>query len=533
MSNSSAGKNNTFFGGAAILAAGIVIVKLIGALYKLPLGRILSTAAFSDFNSAYYIYSLLIVISTGGLPVALSKMVSEANTLGRHNQVQKTFRLSMIAFAVMGIVSFCIMFFFPGPLSKLLNNSRSYYSILALAPAAFFICPLSAFRGYFQGHSYMTPTAVSQIIEALCKLAFGLALAAWLVRRTDESVAAAGAIVGVSIGCGMAFLYMFLRYLPFRRKHREKSHDVPDDTGVILRRLARLAVPITLGSSVVAIVTLVDTSLVFSRLQFAAGFTENEARALKGVYDLAIVPYNLPASLMVSLTSSVIPAISACRARRDRLGAGRIAESSLRVASLIAFPAGTGLSVLATPIMTLFYPDRNPALGGWILSLLGVASVAVCLMLVSTSILQANGFVNLPILVTAVGSSVKIVSNYVLVGNPQINIKGAPIGTILCFGIIALINLGLIARVVPAPPRYGKVFLKPLIASVVMGAGARGAYGLLAHAAGLGNSLSTLGAIAVGVVVYFVLVLALRAISSDDLALMPKGDKIARVLKIR
>jgi len=154
-------------------------------------------------------------------------------------------------------------------------------------------------------------------------------------------------------------------------------------------------------------------------------------------------------------------------------------------------------------------------------------------VLVSTSILQANGFVNLPILVTAVGSSVKIVSNYVLVGNPQINIKGAPIGTILCFGIIALINLGLIARVVPAPPRYGKVFLKPLIASVVMGAGARGAYGLLAHAAGLGNSLSTLGAIAVGVVVYFVLVLALRAISSDDLALMPKGDKIARVLKIR
>ncbi len=533
MSNSSQNKNNTFFGGAAILASGVLIVKLIGALYKIPLGRILSTAAFSDFNSAYYVYSLLIVISTGGLPVALSKMVSEASTLGRRNQVQKTFRLAMTAFAVLGAVSFCVMFFFPGPLSRLLNNTRSYYSILALAPAVFFICPLSAFRGYFQGHAYMTPTAVSQIIEALCKLAFGLALATWLVKRTDESVAAAGAIVGVSIGCGMALLYMLLRYVSFRRGHRAKSSDTPDETGVILRRLARLAIPITLGSSVVAIVTLVDTSLVFSRLQFAAGFTEDEARSLKGVYDLAITLYNLPAAFMVPLTSSVIPAISACRAKNDKRGAGRIAESSLRMASLLAFPAGVGLTVLANPIMKLLYPESNTALGGWILTILGLASIAVCLMLVSNSILQANGFVNLPMMVTVVGSAIKIVSNYLLVGNAQINIKGAPVGTILCFGSIALINLALIARVVPAPPRYGRVFVKPLVASAVMGAGAWAVQGLLSNALGLGNTLSTIGAIAAGGAVYVVLVLALRAISKDDLALMPKGDKIARILHVQ
>ena len=533
LSNSSYNKNNTFFGGAAILASGVLIVKLIGALYKIPLGRILSTAAFSDFNSAYYVYSLLIVISTGGLPVALSKMVSEANTLGRRNQVQKTFRLAMTAFAVLGAVSFCIMFFLPGPLSRLLNNTRSYYSILALAPAVFFICPLSAFRGYFQGHAYMAPTAVSQIIEALCKLVFGLALAAVLVTRAEESMAAAGAIVGVSVGCGLALLYMFLRYLPFRRGHRVKSGDVPDRSGVILRRLAKLAVPITLGSSVVAIVTLVDTSLVFSRLQFAAGFTEDEARALKGVYDLAITLYNLPAAFMVPLTSSVIPAISACRARNDKAGAGRIAESSLRMASLIAFPAGVGLTVLATPIMTLLYPDGNPILGGWILTILGLASITVCLMLVSNSILQANGFVNLPMLVTVVGSTVKIISNYILVGNAGINIKGAPIGTILCFGSIAVMNLILIARVVPAAPRYRRVFLKPLLASAVMGGGAWAAYGLLANMLGLGNSLSTVGAIAVGGLLYIILVLAMQAISKDDLALMPKGDKIARILRVR
>ncbi len=525
-------QNNTFFGGAAILASGVLIVKFIGALYKIPLGRILSTAAFADFNSAYYIYSLLIVISTGGLPVALSKMVSEGRTLGRRNQVQKTFRLAMAAFAVMGAVSFCIMFFFAEPLSHLLNNTRSYYSILALAPAVFFICPLSAFRGYFQGHSYMTPTAVSQIIEAVCKLIFGLTLAAWLVSRTDESVAAAGAIVGVSVGCGLALLYMIGRYIPFRRSHRTKSRDVPDEAGDILRRLARLAIPITLGTSVVAVVTLVDTSLVFSRLQFSAGFTEDQARSLKGVYDLAITLYNLPASFMVPLTSSVIPAISACRACGDRRGAGRIAESSLKAASLVSFPAGVGLTVLATPIMTLLYPACDLALGGWILTVLGLASVAVCLMLVSHSILQANGFVNLPMAVTVLGSALKIICNYILVGDPRIHIKGAPIGTLFCFGLIALLDLMLISRVLPAPPKYGRVFLKPLLASLVMGVGAWATYGLLSGPIGLGNSVSTMGAIAVGGVVYVVLVLALRAISKDELALMPKGDKIARILRI-
>ena len=194
-------KKNTFFGGAAILAASVVLVKVIGALYKIPLGGILTDAAFADFNTAYYIYSLLIIISTGGLPVALSKMVSEAHAQGRGNQVQKVFRLAMGAFCALGALSCAIMLLFPTQLAELMNNSHSYWSILALAPALFFICPMSALRGYFQGHSLMTPTAVSQIIEALCKLGVGLALASFLVKaQVDESLAAAGAILGVSVG---------------------------------------------------------------------------------------------------------------------------------------------------------------------------------------------------------------------------------------------------------------------------------------------------------------------------------------------
>ena len=160
MSNPSQ-KKNSFFGGAAILTAGIILVKLIGALFKIPLGNIISEAAFADFNTAYYIYSLLIIVSTGGLPVALSKMVSEANALGRGNQVTKTFRVAFAAFCTLGILSMLIMLLFPHQLAALMNNSHSAYCIMALAPAMFFVCPLSAFRGYFQGHSLMAPTAVT------------------------------------------------------------------------------------------------------------------------------------------------------------------------------------------------------------------------------------------------------------------------------------------------------------------------------------------------------------------------------------
>ena len=304
-------KKNSFFGGAGILTAGIIIVKLIGAMYKIPLGNILSDRAFSDFNTAYNIYSLLIIISTGGLPVALSKMVSEANAVGRGNQVKKVFSLALAAFCVLGTISFCIMAFLPQQLADAMNDSKAAYSILALAPAVFFICPMSAMRGYFQGHALMTPTAVSQIIEALCKLVVGLALASTFQKMmNDEAMAAAGAILGVSVGCLLGAVYMYFCY----RKHarsQPQSRDEPEDSKTILATLAKLAIPITLSSSVIALTNILDTSILLGQLQNALGMTEELARETKGVYDKAMTLYNLPASFMVPLTASVSPHASA------------------------------------------------------------------------------------------------------------------------------------------------------------------------------------------------------------------------------
>ena len=557
--SSSTPKKNSFFGGAGILTAGIIIVKLIGALYKIPLGNILDDKGFGDFNTAYNIYSLLIIISTGGLPVALSKMVSEANAVGRRNQINKVFSLAMAAFCVLGTVSFCVMAFFPQQLANAMRDSQAAYSILALAPAVFFICPMSAMRGYFQGHALMTPTAVSQIIEALCKLTVGLALAAAFQRSFDsEAISAAGAILGVSVGCLLGSVYMYFCYRRHSRS-QPQGNDEPEDSRTILATLAKLAIPITLASSVIALTNILDARILLGQLQDALGKTVDEARTLKGVYDKAMTLYNLPASFMVPLTASVIPHVSAAlKVNQRRLGT-QISETALRTTALLALPAGVGMFALGEPIIRLLYPATDVVEGGWMLSVLGIASISVCFMLVCNSILQAYRIVTLPMVTTVIGSALKLVVAWFLIGNPNFGIRGGAISTVVCFWLIALLDLVVVKLALPRSLSYLRVFAKPAAASAAMGLSAWAVCGLLSKTlvkigafqmkdeagqpilseAGKvmlswkGNALAVMAAIGVAVIVYFALILLTKAISKEDLSLMPKGDKIARLLRIQ
>ena len=540
-------KQNSFFGGAAILAAGILIVKLIGMFYKIPLINIIGEAGAADFNNAYNIYAVLLTVSTAGLPVAVSKLVSEANALNRRNQVRRTFRLALVLFLTLGLISFLVMFFRADALAGMMNDSKAAAGIRALAPAVVCVGCLAALRGYSQGHSNMAPTSVSQIIEALCKLVVGLGLAFWLVKQgKDPDVAAAGAITGVTVGTVVALVYMVLDF--FLSRGREDTHgtDRPDSAGSILANILKIAVPITLSSSMVGIVTVIDSSLVQGQLQSALNLTEKASRTLYGNYSGALNIYNLPTSLMAAITASVIPAVSAALARRDRRGAARITGSALRITALLSFPMGVGLFVLGTPIIRLLFPSLNVEVAGPLLSTLGVATPFVCMVLVCNSVLQAHGFINLPVIVMVLGGIVKIVNNYNLVG--AIGIAGAPVGNILCFGLALVLDLVVITRVIPNRPRLLPIFIKPAIASAIMGGAAWAVYGLLSRVltaeqvnevgqtirvvSRMGNALGIFLAIAVAGVVYLVLVVAIRAISKDDLALMPKGDKLARLLRL-
>ena len=541
---SNAEKKSTFFGGAAILAASAILVKVIGAIYRIPLGNILSDEVMADYNSAYNIYNFFLTISTAGLPVALSKTISEANALGRHNQVQRTFRVAFVTFLILGLLSFFCMTVLAAPMAQIvISNPKAVYCVMALAPSVLCVCIMSAFRGYFQGHFNMMPTGISQVIEAFFKLVVGLALALFLVNVIQKpELGSVGAIIGVSCGSVVALLYiLFLFFRDRKRRQRIHATDRPDGSMRILSNLLKLAIPITLGSAATSLVTLIDTKLVMSQLQSVYQTVDglgkeaalDAARGLYGIYSKTMSIYNLPFSMMVPLTACIIPAVSASLARRDHLGAQKVSESALRIGLLLALPMGMGLFALGGPIMGLLFPTIDVSVAGPLLSVLGLASIFVALQLLCNSILQANGMVNLPILAVIIGGVVKVVVNFILVGNPNIRINGAPVGTLTCFIVISALEIFIIRRSIPAPPSFLRAFLKPFVPSVIMAAAAWATYGLLTNFLHMGNSLATIGGIGVGVVVYLVLVLALRVLSREDLELMPKGDKIAKILHIK
>lgn len=279
----------------------------------------------------------------------------------------------------------------PSPLANLQGDSLAAPAVRVMALSCFFVCTMSAYRGYAQGHSDMVPTAVSQVLEALTKLGVGLVLAWYILYLGFGSEFSAAGATRVTASGFVSLVYLMIRH------HRRNSgrglaptDDKPERAGQILKTLAAIAIPITLSSSVVPITTYLDTVQVQNLLQSALGYTEQLAVSLYGCYQKAITIYNLPSAFMVSLTACIVPAVSAALTRKDKLGAGKIAESALRVGALLALPAGVGLAVLSGPIIQMLYPETNQEVASHCLLVLGIASAFVCMMLLCNAILQAQ-----------------------------------------------------------------------------------------------------------------------------------------------
>lgn len=533
-------KKQSFLGGAAILAAAVAAVKIIGAVYKIPLGNIIGDEGKAHFTVAYNIYNLLLTISTAGLPLAISKLTSEAHALGRENEKRKIFRTAIWLFFALGACFSLLMYFGAEQLAAFMVDDLAFWSIRALAPAVFCVCLLACMRGYTQGQGNMKPTAISQVLEALCKLGFGLSLAWYFLKLGyGVEISAAGAILGVTIGTIMSMLFLIF-YLVTHRD-RQLSSDVPESSGTLMKKVLLIGVPITLSNSAMSIITLIDSKIVLGRLEAISSALTETPTALYGQYTFGMDLINLPPSFVYPVTMSLIPFAAAAMARRDNAEASRIISSAFRLIAILAIPAGVGLSVLSGPILRMLYPAQAEAAAaaGPHLQVLGIACIFICLMTLTNAILQSYGHERIPICTMVAGGVVKIVMNYVLVGNPDINIHGAPISTLCCYLVISGLNLFFVWKYSPEKPRYLQLFTKPVVASVVMGAMAWAGYGLTLRVLNGGeyaygaSAVSTLVGIGAGVVVYFILVIALRILRAEDLRSIPKGAKIASILHLK
>lgn len=532
-------KKQSFLGGAAILAAAVVIVKAIGAFYKLPLNNILGAQGKTYFNTAYYIYNVLLTISTAGLPLAISKLTSEAHAQGRENEKRKIFRTAIWLFFALGLCGSLLMYFKAAALADFMENSMAYLPIRALAPAVFCVCLLACMRGYTQGQGNMKPTAASQVLEALCKLGIGLPLA-WYVLSMGASLdtGAAGAILGVTVGTVISMLFL-IGYL-LRHRSPSASLDVPSGSGTLMRKILAIGIPITLSNSAMSLISAIDTKIVMGRLQGGLLLTEEAAATLNGQYGFAMDMVNMAASFVYPVTMSLIPFAAAAMARKDYREADHTVSSAFRLIALLALPAGVGLSVLSTPIMKLVLPSQqtDAVAAGPHLQILGIACIFICVMILTNAILQTYGKVRIPIFTVIAGGATKIAMNYVLVGNPDINIHGAPISTLCCYMVIVGLNLFFVWKYSPQKPRYLALFLKPAIASAAMGGAAWACQGLVyramsGHSDFGANALSTLLGIGAGVLVYGVLVLTLGILRAEDLRSIPHGEKLIKILRLK
>ena len=546
-------KKQSFLGGAAILTAAVVIVKLIGAVYKLPLNNILGSVGKTYFDTAYLIYNFLMIFSTAGLPLAISKLTSQAHAQGRENQKRKIFSTSVWLFFILGLVGSLLMFFGAEQLAAFEENPMAAQAIRALAPAVFCVCLLACMRGYTQGQGNMKPTAISQVLEALCKVCIGLPLAWFILQKCRETAVsqqlaqtgsdgveyvAAGAILGVTVGTilSLAFLIVYL----VTHHSKTESLDTPDPSGTIMKSVLAIGIPITLGNSALGIINLIDTKIVMGQLQNALLLSETEAALRNGQYRMAMDMPNMVASFVYPVTMSLIPFAAAAMAQKDTAKANSIISSAFRLIAILALPAGVGLSVLSTPIMRLLLPTQqeDALAAGPHLQILGIALVFICLMILTNAILQTYGKEKLPIFTVIAGGITKIVMNYILVGNPDINIHGAPISTLCCYMVIVGLNLFFVWKYSPEKPRYLQIFLKPVAASVLMGAAAWAVHGFAAralagHSAYLANAAATFCGILAGVVVYAVLVIALRILRAEDVRSIPHGETLIKLLHLK
>lgn len=543
-------KKQNFLHGAAWLAMATVIVKIIGALYKLPMNMIIGAEGYAYFSTAYDIYAVLMTLSTAGLPVAVSRMVSQNYTLGHYNRLRQVYRVARNVFLVLGTVFGLFMALGCVQLAEALNQPDAWLSIMCLSPCLLIMCFSAPCKGFFNGQSNMRPSSVSQVLEAFFKLVVGLVLA-YIIKEITGNIAyaAGGAILGVTCGSFISMLYLRIKFGKSYRKLPQSEEKVESNFAT-LKSLLAIAIPLIIGSSGTQILTVLETGLYMDRLvdliatnQYmghmvqGAVTAQKAAATLKGVYNLSQTIFNLPCAFIAPLTVSLLPAITAFITKGEEKTAKETAESAARITGLIALPCAVGITVLARPILALLggYTGEQLEIGAILLSLQGVMVALYCFNFLSNCVLQSYGKMVMPVINMVLCGVLRLPAVYMLVSNPNLGIVGAPIGALIGYIGSTVMNLLVCRKLIASRPKLLGNMLRALLPAVMMGVAAWGAYQGLTAIVGMdGNRLLLcVVPVVVGVLVYAAGVLLFKALKKEDCLLLPKGEKIAKLLKLK
>ena len=572
-----AGKKQTITEGALTLTLAIAVVKVVGLIYKFPLISRLAGGGWGYYQTAYNIYSAIYAVAVTGFPSAVARLVAGYAAKGCYKDVLELKKQAVFLFSIIGVVGSGGIMLLAKPLTEeLMQNPGSYYAVIAVAPSILFSCLMSAYRGYYQGLSNMVPTAVSQVVEVIFKAGFGYAAVIiinhYLSREYDTfgtvmgipqteatevssilSFCAAGAIFAVTVSTLAGYLCMLVIY---KRRGTEITQDMldnspdPERVDVLRRQILRFGFPLALSAIALRVTSLIDNATVLRRL---TGVIENHLETLYAshhglfskidveitdlpnylyeVYGYGMPLFDLVPTITATFGTSALPHITGSYSRGDMEGARRSVELTLSTTMLIAAPAGFGMAFMALPLLNLLYPSLpvGAQLAAPMLTILGVAAVTSCLTSTVNTMLQAIGKIDVPVKLMVIGCVIKVVTNYIFISIPELNIKAAPLGNLFCYTFTGIVGLILLLRYSGLRINYVDTLLKPIAAGIATGAIARLCYEgfSMIHS----GRFCTLFSIGVAAVFYLVATIRLKILTKESLSSVPKGEKIVEILE--
>ena len=532
-----------FISGVLVLTVANIVNKILGLCFKIPLERIVSREGMGYFNQAYTIYTWLYMVSTTGLPTAVSMLISESRALGDIRGAKRVFRVTIVLFIIIGAIGTIVMMGGAGLFSVLTKSPNAKLSIIYIGPTLFFICIASALRGYFQGYQQMVPTAVSQFIESLCKLVIGVIFAKYAISQGYSTPKiAAYAILGITIGAGLGAFYLLLSKWFFNESKYNEEYLLPDNAiitpkpvSTILKRLIIIAVPITISASMMSMTEFIDLAVLMRRLQ-GIGLT-GQRQTPYGNWKTCVVPmFNMPLVLIYPISYSLVPMIRAT-ITRGKLNAHQFICTH-QYASVRFFRCHARSVCLSWQSQfRLFSKGRynGSAASDDIITV----NFFVSMLSISNALLQASGHERKPIISMAAGAVVKLLATYLLVGlkigvdsagkSVYLGIYGTPIGTFLCYMAISAINMYYLIKHVGVKLSFSQMFMRPLLAAVLCSAAAYGTYYFTIRFIPL--YAATLLGIGIAVIIYVIAIFKLGTISREELELLPSSSKIIRILE--
>lgn len=530
-----ANKKETFMQGVVTIMFSQILIKVLGLIYTLYLTN---REGFGDagnaiYASGYQIYALLLTVSSIGVPNAISKLVSERLAVGDNKGANKIFKVALVTFGALGAIGSMLLFFGAHVIAYSWTQiPESELTLVALAPAIFFVSISSVFRGYFNGRRTLKITARAQTIEQVFKtvLTIGIVEIVAYATSTSTEMMAAGANVATTLATFSSFAYLFMYY---RLKRKEIGNEIQSSTNykyenvkTIVKNILMVSIPLTLSSIMTSFNKNIDSFTVKRILStyMPADIATKLYGQLSGKVDTVT---NLPLAINIAFATALVPAISAAKAKNDRETATKRTSFSLLTSMLIGLPCVVGMIVFAQPILNLLYPNAKE--GALLLQLISVSVIFSILDQTINGALQGFGKVMIPATALGIGCLVKLVLNIVLLKIPFFNVYGAAIGSIACHAVAFTIVFNVLKKYVKLDLPLGKFVIKPVIATGIMSVCS---YTLCVILKGIiPENTATLIAMAFAVIVYIAAVLALKIYNREDIYMLPKGEKIYKFLE--